>query len=141
MDGTAKPARSERPSEIQQLYVEVQTDEGISGLFGPIQSAQAFVIDQALRPFLIGRDPLATEALIDQMMRLNRHGRSGMFMTGVSPVDCALWDLKGKAWGKPIYRLLGGPTRSAVPAYASMLGCSIEPDAAAETARLYVDKG
>ena len=45
---------------------------------------------------LLGRDPLATELVYDQMIRLNRHGRSGLFMTGVSPVDCALWDLKGK---------------------------------------------
>ena len=67
-----------------------------------------YIIDTFLTPFLIGRDPLATELLHDQMLRLNRHGRSGIFMTGVSPVDCALWDLKGKAWGQPIYRLLGG---------------------------------
>jgi L-alanine-DL-glutamate epimerase-like enolase superfamily enzyme len=141
MDGIASPVRARGASTIQQIFVEVETDAGVSGLFGPIEPAQAFVIDQALRPFLIGRDPLATEALVDQMMRLNRHGRSGMFMTGVSPIDCALWDLKGKAWDKPIYRLLGGPTRPAVPAYASMLGCSIEPNAAAETARQYVGKG
>ena len=68
------------------------------------------------------------------MMRMNRHGRSGIFMTGVSVVDCALWDLKGKAWDQPIYRLLGGPTRPEVPAYASMLGYAIEPEAAAEVA-------
>jgi L-alanine-DL-glutamate epimerase-like enolase superfamily enzyme len=62
-------------------------------------------------------------------------------MTGVSPVDCALWDLKGKAWDKPIYRLLGGPTRPAVPAYASMLGFSTEPEAAAKLAVEYQEKG
>ena len=62
-------------------------------------------------------------------------------MTGVSPVDCALWDLKGKAWDQPIYRLLGGPTRPAVPAYASMLGFSTEPDQAARTAQEYKNLG
>jgi L-rhamnonate dehydratase len=62
-------------------------------------------------------------------------------MTGVSVVDCALWDLKGKAWGQPIYRLLGGPTRSTVPAYASMLGYSIEPEVAAEIALDFRDQG
>ena len=85
------------PREIRALYVEVQSDDGVSGLFGPVQRSQAFIVAHELRPFLIGRDPLATELLLDQMMRLNRHGRSGMFMTGVSAVDCALWDLKGKA--------------------------------------------
>jgi hypothetical protein len=121
--------------EIKAIYVELLTDEGISGIFGPIQEAQAFVIQKSLRPFLLGRDPLANEILLDQMIRLDRHGRSGLFMTGVSPVDCALWDLKGKAWGQPVWRLLGGPTREAVPAYASMLGFSVEPEAAAQVAK------
>ncbi len=116
--------------EIRALYVEIQTDATVSGLFGPIEEDQAFVIQKFLRPFLIDRDPLATELLSDQMLRMNRHGRSGMFMTGVSAIDCALWDLKGKAWGQPVYRLLGGPTRPAVPAYASMLGYSTEPEEA-----------
>lgn len=127
--------------EIKAIYVELLTDEGISGIFGPIQEAQAFVIQKSLRPFLLGRDPLANEILLDQMFRLDRHGRSGLFMTGVSPVDCALWDLKGKAWGQPIWRLLGGPTREAVPAYASMLGFSVEPEAAAQVAKDYKEKG
>jgi L-rhamnonate dehydratase len=123
------------------IYVEICTDETVSGLFGPIDESQAFVIQRWLRPFLIGRDPLATELLLDQMLRLDRHGRSGLFMTGVSPVDCALWDLKGKAWDQPVVRLLGGPTRPAVPAYASMLGFSVEPEAAALVAREYKEMG
>lgn len=133
--------RSSEPQQIQEIYVEVRTDADITGIFGPIDAYQAFIIDSFLTPFLIGRDPLATELLHDQMLRLNRHGRSGMFMTGVSPVDCALWDLKGKAWGQPIYRLLGGPTRPAVPAYASMLGYSIEPESAVRTALDFKGKG
>jgi len=64
-----------------------------------------------------------------------------MFMTGMSPIDCALWDLKGKAWGQPIYRLLGGPTRPAVPAYASMLGYSIDPDKAVSIALDFKARG
>jgi L-alanine-DL-glutamate epimerase-like enolase superfamily enzyme len=99
------------------------------------------MIAQALRPFLLGRDPLATELLLDQMLRLERHGRSGLFVTAISAVDCALWDLKGKAWGQPVYRLLGGPTRPSVPAYASMLGFSVEPAAAVEVARAYQAQG
>jgi L-alanine-DL-glutamate epimerase-like enolase superfamily enzyme len=134
----------ERPGglhEIHALYVEIQTDEGVSGLFGPIEEDQAFVIQKFLRPFLIGRDPLSIELLSDQMLRLNRHGRSGMFMTGVSVIDCALWDLKGKAWGQPVFRLLGGPTRAAVPAYASMLGFSTEPEEARRVALEYKQMG
>jgi L-alanine-DL-glutamate epimerase-like enolase superfamily enzyme len=127
--------------QISAAYVEIQTSEGISGLFGPIDDAQAFVIRQFLRPFLVGRDPLATELLHDQMLRIHRHGRSGLFMTGLSAIDCALWDLKGKAWDLPVHRLLGGPTRPAVPAYASMLGYSIQPAEAAAVAAQYQSQG
>ena len=95
----AEPA--EDPQRLQALYVQIQTDVGVSGLFGPIEEPQAFVIQKSLRPFLLGRDPLANETLLDQMLRLDRHGRSGMFMTAVSVVDCALWDLKGKVWKQP----------------------------------------
>ncbi|MFZ1752134.1 MAG: enolase C-terminal domain-like protein [Caldilineaceae bacterium] len=130
---------SERP--ISALYVEIQTDEDVSGIFGPIEEPNAFTIRHALRPFLIGRDPLATELLSDQMLRLDRHGKSGYFVTGASAIDIALWDLKGKAWGQPVYRLLGGPTRPAVPAYASMLGFSTAPDDAAKLAAEYKAKG
>jgi L-rhamnonate dehydratase len=127
--------------EINAIYVEIGTDEVTSGVFGPIEEEQAFVIRKFLRPFLLGRDPLAIETLSDQMLRLHRHGRSGLFMTGISSVDCALWDLKGKAWGQPVFRLLGGPTRQSVPAYASMLGFSTEPDQAVRTAFEYKEMG
>jgi len=122
---------------IHALYVEIQTDEGVSGLFGPIEEWQIFPIRKPLRSLLIGRDPLAIELLHDQMVRLDRHGRSGLYMTAISALDIALWDLKGKAWQQPIYRLLGGPTRPAVPAYASMLGFSTEPAPAAALAQEY----
>jgi len=56
-------------------------------------------------------------------------------------VDCGLWDLKGKALGQPVYRLLGGPTRESIPAYASALGFSIQPEAAARQARRFVQEG
>jgi L-alanine-DL-glutamate epimerase-like enolase superfamily enzyme len=139
-----RDASRERRGSARQMsaaYVEIQTDEGVSGLFGPIDDAQIFVIRRYLRPFLLGRDPLATEALHDQMLRIHRHGRSGLFMTGLSAIDCALWDLKGKAWDVPIHRLLGGPTRPAIPAYASMLGYAIEPTEAATVAVQYQSQG
>ena len=120
---TPRPVRMPQAGQaLAALYVQIDTDEGISGFWGPIEEWQTQIIWTTLGPFLLGRDPLATELLFDQMARLDRHGRSGYFMTAVSAIDCALWDLKGKALGQPVYRLLGGPTRAAVPAYASMLG-------------------
>jgi len=122
---------------LHAYYVQIDSDEDVSGQFGPIDAYQIDPILRSLRQLLLGRDPLATELLFDLMVRSDRHGRSGYFMTAVSAVDCALWDLKGKAWGQPVYRILGGPTRKAVPAYASMLGFSIEPSAAAESSIEY----
>lgn len=130
------------PRTLRAMYVEIQTDEGVSGLWGPIEEYQTFNILKFLRPYLLGRDPLATELLYDQMVRMDRHGRSGFYMTAVSAIDCALWDLKGKAWGQPVYRILGGPTRPAVPAYASLLGfATAAPEQAAQTARAYKAMG
>ena len=129
------------PHVIHAHYVRIQTDDGITGLYGPIDGYQIDPILRSLRPLLIGRDPLASEFLFDLMVRLDRHGRSGYFMTSFSAIDCALWDLKGKAWNQPVFRLLGGPTRASVPAYASRLGFSIDPAQAAKVAIEYASMG
>jgi L-alanine-DL-glutamate epimerase-like enolase superfamily enzyme len=126
---------------VAAFYVDVRTDEGVTGSFGPIQGGQADVIKRSVAPALVGLDALATEALHDRMLGLDRHGRSGTFMTGVSPVDCALWDLKGKALGLPVWRLLGGPTRDKVPCYVSTLGEPTEPDSAAAAAQRFLAEG
>ncbi|NLS77551.1 MAG: hypothetical protein GXY76_09865, partial [Chloroflexi bacterium] len=143
----ARAYRAPKPEElggtrpISGVYVHVDTDEGITGLFGPIMEAQGFLIATGLRPHLLGQDPIAVEHLWDVMARHDRHARKGYMMMAISAVDLALWDIRGKAAGLPVYRLLGGPTRAAVPAYASMLGHSLEPDKVAETAREFVRKG
>jgi L-rhamnonate dehydratase len=126
---------------LRASYVEVATDEGLSGLYGPIDGRQAFLIATDLRPMLMGEDPMAGEALHDRMLRAQRHGRAGLFVTAVSAVDNALWDLRGKAVDRPVYALLGGPTRERVPVYASMLGHSVEPDRAAAAAAEHKELG
>jgi len=136
---TAAELAEERP--IEGVYVEIITDEGISGLFGPIMEAQAYLIDTQLRRYLIGQDPIAVEHVWDVLARHDRHGRRGYMMMAISAVDLALWDIRGKAAGMPVYRLLGGPTREAVPAYASALGYSLEPDKVCERARAFVAQG
>jgi L-alanine-DL-glutamate epimerase-like enolase superfamily enzyme len=135
-DFNAKPG-----SMLNISFVEVCSEDGLTGIHGPIEPQQGFIIESMLAPFLKGKDALAIEALHDQMIRLNRHGRSGFFMTALSAVDLALWDLKGKAFNLPVYRLLGGPTRPSVPAYASMLGASIEPVRAAAKAEAIKAEG
>ena len=113
----------------------------MSGLYGPVDRRQAYVALGDLRPLLVGQDPLAIARRHEEMLRLDRHGRTGLFMTAVSAVDNALWDLRGKTLGLPVFRLLGGPTRDTVPAYASMLGHSLAPTEAARTATETRDQG
>ena len=137
--GTPRVQPSSRA--IEAIYVHVDTDEGITGTFGPIFQDQAFQIDTRLRPHLIGRDPLAVEHLWDVMVRHDRHARRGYMMMAISAVDIALWDIRGKAAGMPVYRLLGGPTRDAMRAYASMLGHSLEPERLRQRAQAYRAEG
>ncbi|HEY3062879.1 MAG TPA: enolase C-terminal domain-like protein [Chloroflexota bacterium] len=126
---------------IETVFIEIATDDGAIGIGGPIPREQAFLVDTELRPLLLGEDPLAHEVLWDVMYRASVHGRKGVTMMAISAVDCALWDLKGRVFGQPVYRLLGGPSRTEIPAYASMLGYAIEPSRAAERAREVVQQG
>ncbi len=110
---------------IATVFVEIDTDDGVSGRAGPIPEAVAYIVAHSLRRLLLGQDPIAGEKLWDQMHRAMVHGRQGDAMLAISAVDCALWDLRGRWLGQPVHRLLGGPTREAVPAYASMLGFAV----------------
>ncbi len=119
------------------VFLEVRTDEGITGLFGPVDGGHAIILRREMREVLIERDPLAIEKIWDLLLRRNRHARSGYYMMAMSALDCALWDLKGKALGMPVYRLLGGPTQEPVQAYASMLGFSLDAERLARRASEY----
>ncbi len=117
-------------SAVSALYLKIKTDGGVDGLYGPIDKEVAIVVDQQLRAFLMGKDALAQEKLWDQLYRSNRHARRGAFLMAISAVDNALWDVRGRFFKTPVYRLLGGPTRSSIEAYVSCLGYSLEPDKA-----------
>lgn len=139
--GAGPPAKLGQVVRQTDVYLEVRTDEGITGVFGPVDGPHAIILRREIRDFVLGRDPLAIEALWDMLLRRNRHARSGYYMMAMSALDCALWDLKGKALGQPVYRLLGGPVQDPVPAYASMLGFSLEPEKLAARAREYARLG
>ncbi|MCJ7822144.1 MAG: hypothetical protein MUQ26_03520, partial [Armatimonadetes bacterium] len=139
--GAGPPAEPGQMVRQTDVYLEVRTDEGITGVFGPVDGPHAMILRREIRDFVRGRDPLAIEALWDMLLRRNRHARGGYYMMAMSALDCALWDLKGKALGQPVYRLLGGPVRDPVPAYASMLGFSLEPEKLAARAREYEGLG
>lgn len=133
--GLGGATNGDEPRKVSAIYVEIKTDGELFGLHGPISREQAFVIHSKFRPFLIGRDPLLGEMLWDQMARLDRHSRSGLMMMTISAIDCALWDIRGKAADLPVFQLLGGPTRDRIRAYGSMGGHSVEPDRAGATAQ------
>ena len=116
-------------SKVSAIYLKIVTDQGLEGIYGPVDREGAVVIDLQLAGFLKGKDPLAGEALWDQLFRTNRHSRAGHYMIGISAIDNAIWDLRGRYYNAPVYRLLGGPTRSEVEVYGSCLGFSVEPEA------------
>ena len=116
------------------LYLKLHSDVGVNGLYGPIDNEAALMVDQFFKRRLIGADPLAGEAFWDRMFRASRHSRGSHYSLGLSAVDNALWDLKGRLLGLPVYRLLGGERRK-VRAYASCLGFSQEPSALQAKAR------
>ena len=63
--------------EMRSTYLEIHTDEGVTGLSGPFDTHQAFIIDTNLRSILVGADPIAIETLWDQMYLSSIHGRKG----------------------------------------------------------------
>jgi L-rhamnonate dehydratase len=112
---------------VSAYYVRIKAD-GLEGFYGPIEKEAAIVVDEQLKQFLLGKDALAQEKMWDEMYRSNRHARRGHFLMAISAVDNTLWDLRGRYFKTPVYRLLGGPSRTKVEAYASCLGFSLEPD-------------
>lgn len=126
---------------ITAYFVEIEADTGEIGIGGPVPDNQAYVIQRALRPLLLGQNPLATERIWDRLYRSAVHGRKGVEMMAISAVDCALWDLKGLHFNAPVCALLGGPVRTEIPAYASALGYSLEPDRVQERVRGFVAAG
>ena len=122
-------------------YLFLRTDDGAEGVYGPVDTPACVVVDRQLRDFLIGQPALAGELVWDKLYRLNRHARTGHYMMAISAVDNALWDLRGRYFDAPVYRLLGGPTREAATVYGSTLGTSIAPDALRETAPALRDAG
>jgi L-alanine-DL-glutamate epimerase-like enolase superfamily enzyme len=135
------PGKTPTRRPVSALYLKIKTDAGLDGFYGPIDKEVAIVVVEQLKPFLIGKDPLAGEALWDQLHRSNRHSRRGYYLMAISAVDNTLWDLRGRYYGQPVYRLLGGPSRQHVEAYASCLGYSLEPEAVRTRSRAFKDEG
>ena len=120
----------------------VHADDGHIGI-GSVYSHPGLVdviVRDQIDPLLRGEDPGEIEKLWEMMYGLTRwYGRKGAAMSALGGVDTALWALRGKASGKPVYRLLGGERRTC-PAYASALLWNDVPKLAAEAQR-HLDNG
>ena len=136
------PIRDISDGTQDALVVRVRTDEGLVGIGevdsspevvkAAIEAPKSHLTSCGLRQLLIGENPLEIGRLWEKMYRGSLYfGRRGVAIHAMSGIDMALWDLAGKALGKPVYQLLGGAYRDRVRAYASTL----MPDTPAEAGR------
>ena len=127
------------------LFVRLETDEGLHGwgeasIHGAVESVETAVHE--LAQTLIGHDPAGVEAHWQRMYHAWRWRGGPILMTALAGLDTALWDIEGKRLGVPLYRLLGGPLRTPIRAYAShWLGGVKTPEEAAKGAREAVRRG
>jgi len=136
-------------TERRHLFVEVHTDEGITGLGDTWTNFPFWCVDErkitleSLKRFFAGKDPLNRNDIwagIQNKILLSdiglQYGSKGPVYQALSGIDIALWDIAGKAMGVPVYQLLGGKLRGSVPAYASGLSAG---DYAARIPKLLED--
>ena len=131
----------DRPIPMVAYYVEIATRDGVTGRYGPLYEDQALVIARRLRGLLTGRDAEPADELWDLMYRSDRHLQTGLGMMAISAVDNALWDLRGKAAGKPVCRLLSEQARVSVPAYRTTNDYPYDPAEMAAFANGIMEEG
>jgi galactonate dehydratase len=106
----------------RKVYLKIETNHGVTG-WGEIDQLEPYVaalLARSLFELLNGENPTRIEYLWQKIYRSHRDMRGGPFMTHtLAGIDMALWDIAGKLWGVPVYRLLGGPTRDKVRVYPS----------------------
>lgn len=144
MDLLELPETSMRTFTFHEwLLVEIFSSDGQVGLGNAALAPQITkqFIDVYLKPLLMGENPWDVERLWQHMYRKTMaFGRKGLGMVAISAVDIALWDLMGKSARQPVYRLLGGRTKTRIPVYASRL-YSVELSQLAAEAQRYKDAG
>ena len=128
------------------LLVQVHTDEGLVGLGECYILAPGVVkrfIDDLLAPIVTGKDPTLVGRRWDEMFyATTRYGPMGLQTAAIGAIDIALWDIAGKAVGRPVSELLGGPVRTSIPLYLSTgLGWQKRPEEMLETVQQGYEDG
>lgn len=138
------PPLFKQPVRAAVRLLKVKTDDGLVGLSqfgGFMHSASASFVHQELSPFLKGQDPLENERLMHQMLwKFNTRAHAGVWNFAASAIDVALWDIKGKFYNAPVWRLLGGAQKS-IPAYITFGLRAYNRDELAAAAKHWVAKG
>jgi len=121
------------------IWVEVQTDEGLTGLgesfYGP--GATEAHIHETIAPLILGQDPSHINDIARVAVGYVGFVGSSAEMRGASAIDIALWDLWGKATGQPLHQLLGGRIRESLPVYNTCAGTRYVQDGATQDTRFY----
>jgi L-alanine-DL-glutamate epimerase-like enolase superfamily enzyme len=133
-----------QPLRTSVRLLKLKTDDGMVGLSqlgGFMHSATAAFIETDLGPFLKGKDPLENERLMHEMLwKFNTRAHAGVWNFAVSAVDVALWDIKGKFYKAPVWRLLGGAQKS-LPAYITFGLRAYDREGLAAAAKHWVAQG
>lgn len=126
--------------------VVVHTDEGLHGVgeVRMINQTDALLgyLEEAVRNHVIGLDPFEIQRLIDRMWRIEYSRAGEVAMSALSVIEMACWDIVGKALGQPVHRLMGGPVRDRIKAYANgWYTVERTPEEFHRAAQLVVEKG
>lgn len=135
IDAYRLPQPTSGKSPVRVVAVRVNTDEGISG-FGEVGlsygagSGAGLNMLLDLAPYVIGLDPFNVEAIWEHLFRKTFWAQGGgpVVYGAMSAIDCACWDIKGKAVGLPVYKLLGGKTNPRLRTYASQIQADWAPE-------------
>jgi galactonate dehydratase len=119
---------------MRKVFLKIETNHGVTG-WGEIDQLEPFVaatLARSLFELLDGENPTRIEHLWQKIFRAHRNLRGGPFLTHtLAGIDMALWDITGKLWGVPVYRLLGGPSREKLRFYptptATKIGAGPQP--------------
>ena len=110
------------------MIVKVATDEGIVGYGEATFTARQRSVEMMIehfKPSLIGQDPMRTDFIWYDLLRSTARRDGYIIMTAISGIDEALWDIKGKAYGVPVYQLLGGKQRDRLQLYKHINGDTV----------------